>query len=232
MTQSFVIVAAAAVLIALTVVPVLHAHGKEIPEEWLEFFPPGTKYRATKSPPNMPSVRLSDAEEAAVADKRKIYGGKGDKLHLGGFTDFDRMGVSDNAFNYMIGYLGIKSVVDVGCGKGFSTKFFMDRGANVLCVEGSHDAVTKSLLPADKIVEHDFTRGQWWPEQTYDALWSVEFLEHVGRPYMQNYLPIFHKSALIFVTSSGWGGWHHVEVTFQPNSHHNLYHTVCSISIF
>lgn len=25
-------------------------------------------------------------------------------------------------------------------------------------------------------------------------------------------MPIFHKSALIFVTASGWGGWHHVEV--------------------
>lgn len=29
---------------------------------------------------------------------------------------------------------------------------------------------------------------------------------------MKNYLPIFHKSALLFVTSSAWGGWHHVEV--------------------
>ena len=29
---------------------------------------------------------------------------------------------------------------------------------------------------------------------------------------MNNYLPTLHKAALLFVTSSAWGGWHHVEV--------------------
>ena len=48
-------------------------------------------------------------------------------------------------------------------------------------MEGSHDGVMKSLLPPELIVEHDFSRGPWWPEETYDAAWSVEFLEHVAR---------------------------------------------------
>lgn len=112
----------------------------------------------------------------------------------------------------MIGVLAIKSIIDVGCGKGVSTSYFMDRGAQVLCVEGSHDAVMQSLLPPDKIVEHDFSRGPWWPSMTYDAVWCVEFVEHVERQFMNNYLPIFHKAALIFVTSSSWNGWHHVEI--------------------
>lgn len=50
---------------------------------------------------------------------------------------------------------------------------------------------------------------------TYDVAWSTEFLEHVGRQYMRNYMPVFAKSALVFVTASGWGGWHHVEVHNQ-----------------
>ena len=29
---------------------------------------------------------------------------------------------------------------------------------------------------------------------------------------MNNYIPALHKAALLFVTSSAWGGWHHVEV--------------------
>ena len=33
----------------------------------------------------MPSVQISDDEEV----ERHIYGGKGDKAHLGGFTEFD-----------------------------------------------------------------------------------------------------------------------------------------------
>jgi len=45
-----------------------------------------------------------------------------------------------------------------------------------------------------------------------DAVWCVEFTEHVGRNYQPNYLTAFRKSALIFFTHSLWGGWHHVEV--------------------
>jgi len=37
-------------------------------------------------------------------------------------------------------------------------------------------------------------------------------MEHVGMNYMRNYLPTLRKSALIFMTTSRWGGWHHVEI--------------------
>ena len=172
----------------------------------------GSFYLNNKSPPNLPSVRLSEAEEKKAAKVRTIYGGKNDALHLGGFTEIDKMGISTNLWNFMLGPLAIRSVVDVGCGRGHSANHFKKNGAKILCVEGSHDAVTQSLLSPEDIVEHDFSRGPWWPDETFDAVWSVEFLEHVARPYMNNYLPIFHKSALLFVTSSAWGGWHHVEV--------------------
>ena len=36
--------------------------------------------------------------------------------------------------------------------------------------------------------------------------------EHVGRNYQPNYVTAFRKAALIFVSHSNWGGWHHVEV--------------------
>mmetsp|Transcript_6918 Transcript_6918/g.19390 ORF Transcript_6918/g.19390 Transcript_6918/m.19390 type:complete len:201 (-) Transcript_6918:125-727(-) len=62
------------------------------------------------------------------------------------------------------------------------------------------------------IVEHDYSRGPYWPAQTYDMAWSVEFLEHVGVNYQYNYISTLRKAAIIVVTSSRWGGWHHVEV--------------------
>ena len=143
---------------------------------------------------------------------RTIYGGKED-THLGGFlVGGDKAGISKNLWNFMLGILGVRSFLDVGCGRGYSTKYFMDKGADVLCVEGSHEAVTSSLLPADRVVEHDFSLGPWWPEKTYDACWSVEFLEHVGRHYSPNYLATLNSCALLFVTRSQWGGWHHVEI--------------------
>ena len=145
---------------------------------------------------------------------RKIYGGVGDKQHLGGFTDLDLQGISPMVWKLMVEYFGVKTMLDVGCGKGLSTSWFATHGVEVLCVEGSHDAVTKTLLPnpAVQVVEHDFSRGAWWPENTVDAVWCVEFTEHVGRNYQPNYVTAFKEAALVFVSHSHWGGWHHVEV--------------------
>lgn len=104
-------------------------------EALLPYLPPGSKYRLYPSPPNLPSVLLSDKEEKDFAKQRAFYGGKKDKPHLGGFTEYDASGISHNAFNFMMGGLAIKSLVDVGCGKGVSTKYFYDHGIKVLCVE-------------------------------------------------------------------------------------------------
>ena len=157
-----------------------------------------------------PSPKVSPRLEASKT--RDIYGGVVDMAHLGGFTEQDNNTISHNAWNFLMSELAVKSMIDVGCGRGFSSKYFLDRGVDVVCVEGSHDAIDRSFLPRSRIVQHDFTLGGWWPDQTYDLAWSTEFLEHVGRQYMDHYLPIFMKSALVMVTTSGWGGWHHVEV--------------------
>lgn len=123
-------------------------------------------------------------------------------------------GISPNVWKNMIKEYGVRSLLDVGCGRGISSSWFLYHGARIKCAEGSHDAVERTLLPdpATQVTEHDFSRGPWWPKETYDAVWAVEFLEHVGVNYHFNYITAFRKAALIFVTSSRWGGWHHVEV--------------------
>jgi hypothetical protein len=161
------------------------------------------------SPPNLPSIRVEATDDNNTKENvdkhRKIYGGVGDKKHLGGFTELDLSGVSPNLWTKMMLTYGVRSFLDVGCGRGTSSKWFLEHGVDVLCVEGSHDAIMKSHLPSELIVEHDFSRGPWWPEKTYDAAWSVEFLEHVSRQYHYNYISTLRKAALIFVTSSQWG---------------------------
>lgn len=157
---------------------------------------------------NLPSILV---EDGVNRNHGKVqYGGEGDKAHLGGFTTYDGQGVSPASWKYMIQDLGIKSMMDVGCGKGVSTLWFHLHGVKVLCLEGSHDAVTHTLLPdpANQVVEHDFSRGPYWPEDTYDAVWCVEFLEHVGRNFQYNYIQAFRKAALIFISHSTWGGWY------------------------
>jgi SAM-dependent methyltransferase len=164
----------------------------------------------------LPSIRLTEAEDLVTRKVHSVeYGGKGDKKHLGGFTEIDLHGISPDVWKYMISYFGVKSILDVGCGRGISTAWFDLHGVKAICVEGSHDAIEKTMIPnagPTKLIEHDFSRGPWWPSETVDAVWCVEFLEHVGRNFHKNFIPAFRKAALIFATHSHWGGWHHVEV--------------------
>lgn len=165
------------------------------------------------SPQPQPSVAEAGySPSKTMASGTDQYQGAKRAHHLGGFTRVDQDGLSPALWRYMMQNLTAKSVIDLGCGKGVSTSWFLAHDADVLCVEGSHEGVQASLLPPARVVEHDFSRGPWWPPQTFDVAWSVEFAEHVGRQHMANYLPILESAALVFITHSSWGGWHHVEV--------------------
>ena len=120
--------------------------------------------------PNLPSIRV---EDGALERKRRRYGGKGDKEHLGGFSEMDPGGISIPTFKHMIEKLGVKSFLDIGCGRGFSTSWFVTHGVDAMCAEGSHDAILRTIIPESekRLVEHDFSRGPWWPAKTYDAAW-------------------------------------------------------------
>ena len=61
----------------------------------------------------LPSIRVENVQDV----ERGIYGGKGDKKHLGGFTAYDGQGVSPSVWKHMISDLGVKTLMDVGCGK-------------------------------------------------------------------------------------------------------------------
>lgn len=162
---------------------------------------------------NLPALR---AQTDNVDNNRGMFGGAGDKKHLGGFTELDLDGISPAVWKHMLREYGVHSVLDVGCGRGTSAAWFhLHKCAPVMCVEGSHDAISQSIfgsIQPQSVVEHDYTLGPWWPEETFDAVWSIEFLEHVGRNYQFNYISTFRKAALLFVTSSVNGGWHHMEV--------------------
>ena len=160
---------------------------------------------------NLPSVRTSQDFERDESGTN--YGGVGDAKHLGGFTDIDMMGISPAVWKHIVKNWTVQSVIDVGCGRGISTSWFYVHGLRTECVEGSHDAIEQSMVPDKSILtEHDFSRGPWWPQKTFDVVWSVEFLEHVNRQFHFNYVSTFRKAAILMVSSSAWGGWHHVEV--------------------
>jgi len=139
--------------------------------------------------------------------------------HLGGCVkggDDDTW--DSNIWDILIEQYNIKSIIDVGCGEGWSTKYFKEKGLDVLGVEGSQ-LVIENSPNKQFLVRHDYTLGEYIPKKQYDAVWSCEFVEHVEEKYVQNFLETFKSCKYIFMTYSEpqWstGGYHHVNCKDQ-----------------
>ena len=108
--------------------------------------------------------------------------------------------------------LGIRSVLDVGCGEGHCARFFRDLGCHVLGVDGSREAKRSSRI-RDVHVVHDFVEGPYLPEHRFDLVWCCEFVEHVEEQHCDNFLATFRASrrfVLLTHALPGQRGWHHV----------------------
>ena len=141
--------------------------------------------------------------------------------HLGGFST-DQIGDSATYYptmwKYVIDDLQIKSVLDIGCGMGISTKFFKDNGCSVRGIEGHPYPLQNSLVKED-ITHHDYTTGVSNLKGTFDLGWSCEFVEHVREEYSDYFLQDFAKCKYILMTyaTPGQGGHHHVNC--QPKEY-------------
>ncbi|MCP5070209.1 MAG: class I SAM-dependent methyltransferase [bacterium] len=108
--------------------------------------------------------------------------------------------------------LGVRSVLDVGCGEGHAAGFFRDLGCCVLGVDGSLQARRDSVI-RELHITHDFARGGYFPAHDFDLVWSCEFVEHVEERHMANFLATFASSTgylMMTFASPGQPGHHHV----------------------
>ena len=118
----------------------------------------------------------------------------------------------------VISLTGAKTVLDVGCGFGYSTRWFQQYGCDVLGLEGSEliirDAVT------DSVKLHDFREGKVKGDRLeYDLCWCSEFLEHVDQQYEPNIFDMFTRCRYVLMAAAwpGFKGHHHVNL--QPSSY-------------
>lgn len=118
-------------------------------------------------------------------------------------------------WTWMVQHLGIRSMVDVGCGAGFAVEYFRDDlKIRALGVEGCKAAIDKGLLSLEKeeVVWHDYKKGPFVPQEQFDLCWTCEFVEHVEEKYVPNFLATFQRSRFLALTyaAPGQGGHHHV----------------------
>jgi len=129
--------------------------------------------------------------------------------HLGGHEGETH--IDDGALTYLIEKFSIKSMIDIGCGPGGMIKLAKEKGLHAVGVDGD-DKVEREEELKESIIIHDYAQGPFVPNTTYDLGWSVEFVEHVDKIYMPNFLETFKSCKYVTMTHAlpGQSGHHHV----------------------
>jgi SAM-dependent methyltransferase len=145
--------------------------------------------------------------------------------HLGGFEtnteqfpNGDMNTFSPKLWEYIIKKYKVNSVIDVGCGMGFSLVEFLKHCKNVVGIDGSEFALENS--PAKELIfKHDYSIGELETENRFDLCWSCEFVEHVDEEYRDNFLSTFAFAKYVAMTFAepGQPGHHHVNC--QPQEY-------------
>jgi len=120
-------------------------------------------------------------------------------------------------WKFLCDKLKIKSVVDVGCGFGYSLDFFKKHlNLHGIGVEGS-SKVQELALNREAIKVHNYSKGPLILPKTYDLAWSSEFVEHVRAQYVENFISTFKCCKYIAITyaSVGQTGHNHVNENTQ-----------------
>jgi SAM-dependent methyltransferase len=132
--------------------------------------------------------------------------------HLGGasLSHADAFTWMPDIWERLIVEYGIKSMLDIGCGAGWTTQWFLDHGVHALGIEGDPGALAARCC--DPIISHDFTTGPWEPRDRYSFGWSSEFVEHVEEQFISNWMRALQacQYACITFATPGQGGHHHV----------------------
>jgi SAM-dependent methyltransferase len=142
-----------------------------------------------------------------------------DEGHLGGFIiENDPATFTPILWSYICAKYNIKSVLDLGCGMGYSLNEFKSQGAEVLGLDGS-DFVIKNSPMAPFIKKIDFSKESFTPEKYYDLTWSSEFVEHVEEQFIDNFKNVFLKSKYCAITYGDVGQTGHHHVNCQPKKY-------------
>ncbi|NBP57930.1 class I SAM-dependent methyltransferase [bacterium] len=128
--------------------------------------------------------------------------------HLGGHEGETH--IDEGALEYLIQKLNVKSMIDIGCGPGGMVELGLSKGLDVLGVDGDFK-IERGDNIKDRIMIHDYASGPFIPDW-FDLGWSVEFVEHVDKPFMPNFLETFKRCRYVAMTHAlpGQPGHHHV----------------------
>lgn len=133
--------------------------------------------------------------------------------HLGGHQN--KTHCDTGVLEYFIQNYNINSMLDVGCGPGGQVLEAQRLGLTAIGIDGDYTVER----PGDSWVIHDYTIGPSPVDNSFDLVWSCEFVEHVYEQYMPNFLQDFARGKWVCMTYAppGFPGHHHVNC--QPEQY-------------
>lgn len=132
--------------------------------------------------------------------------------HLGGHLN--KTHLDEGSLSFFINILKIKSFLDIGCGPGGMVELANKKGLESLGIDGDY---TLNRFDATKFIIHDFTQGPLLLDKTFDLCWSCEFVEHVEKDYVDNFMKTFNYANQVLITFAppNTPGHHHVNCQTQ-----------------
>lgn len=130
--------------------------------------------------------------------------------HLGGnLAPGDSWTYCPSVWDYVIERFAIRSVLDLGCGRGYSSQYFYRSGCSVVAVDGLRDNVRNAVYPA---VCQDLTVAPVYAP--VDLVHCHEVVEHIEEQYLGNLLASLMNGRIIIMTNGlpDQPGYHHVNL--------------------
>lgn len=99
-------------------------------------------------------------------------------------------------WDYCIGPLHAKSILDIGAGEGHAAKYFSEMGCHVVAVDNDEHAINNAVYP---IVRHNFKEGAF-PGGTIDLVYMSEFVEHLPQNYLPHLAETLTRTDMVLMT--------------------------------
>jgi len=150
-----------------------------------------------------------------------MYGTENEK-YLGGYWNVKNLWGDPGTWgpeiwDKIIKDYNIETVADIGCGLGYSTRYFSQRRLYAIGVEGGENAIKNTVFDG-VIIKNDYTKSAAFNnDEKFDLIWCCEFVEHVEEQYSDNFLFDFSKGKYVAMTFAipGQDGYHHVNCQTQ-----------------
>lgn len=133
--------------------------------------------------------------------------------HLGGnVIGGDPNTYYPDLWKFLISEYKVKSVLDIGCGEGYSLNFFKENGVFTFGIDGAESNIFKCLSMGHSGSIIDLSKQSFCSPFLFDLGWCCEVVEHVEEKFVLNIINSFKNCKILCMTHAlpNQGGYHHV----------------------